>query len=442
VSGMNWIEASILMFGGLVALMSLGLSVAFGFLAVNIVAALLFLGGEQGLTQLARNAVQSVTSFSLTPIPFFVLMGEVLFHSGVALKAIDAFSLLIRRVPGRLSVIAIVAGTVFSAISGSTIATTALLGSLMLPTMLERGYDKRLAMGPIMGIGGVDMLIPPSALAVLLGSLAGISISGILIGGIVPGLILSVLFIGYIILRAWMDPSLAPEEALVEGPRGVKRWAPFLVHVLPLVLIFGMVVGAMTAGWATPTEAAALGASGTIVAAMLYRSLTWAALMKALTGTVAVSGIILFIIIGATTFSQVLSFSGATNGIVGLVSAQGLSATVIVIGMMLILLFLGCFVDQVSMMLITLPFFMPLVTQLGVEPIWFGVLFLICMQLGLLTPPFGLLLFTMKGVAPPSITMNDVFQAALPYVWFGLAVLMLVFFCPPLATWLPGLLGG
>jgi tripartite ATP-independent transporter DctM subunit len=214
------------------------------------------------------------------------------------------------------------------------------------------------------------------------------------------------------------------------------------VHVLPLVLIFGMVVGAMTAGWATPTEAAALGASGTIVAAMLYRSLTWAALMKALMGTVAVSGIILFIIIGATTFSQVLSFSGATNGIVGLVSAQGLSATVIVIGMMLILLFLGCFVDQVSMMLITLPFFMPLVTQLGVEPIWFGVLFLICMQLGLLTPPFGLLLFTMKGVAPPSISMNDVFQAALPYVWFGLLVLMLVFFCPPLATWLPGLLGG
>ena len=438
---MNWIEASIILFGGLVALMSLGLSVAFGFLAINIVAALMFLGGEQGLSQLARNAVQSVTSFSLTPIPFFVLMGEVLFHSGVALKAIDAFSLLIRKVPGRLSVIAIVAGTVFSAISGSTIATTALLGSLMLPTMLERGYDKRLAMGPIIGIGGVDMLIPPSALAVLLGSLAGISISGLLIGGIVPGLILSVLFVGYIILRATLDPSLAPEEKLEAGPAGLARWAPFLVHVLPLVLIFGMVVGAMTAGWATPTEAAALGASGTIVAAMLYRSLTWAALMKALTGTVAVSGIILFIIIGATTFSQVLSFSGATNGIVGLVSAQGLSATVILLGMMAILLFLGCFVDQVSMMLITLPFFMPLVGQLGVDPIWFGVLFLICMQLGLLTPPFGLLLFTMKGVAPPGITMNDVFQAALPYVWFGLLVLAVVFLFPPLATWLPGLIG-
>jgi tripartite ATP-independent transporter DctM subunit len=439
---MTWVEASLFLFGGLVALMGLGLPVAFGFLAINIAGALLFLGGEQGLSQLARNAVQSVTSFSLTPIPFFVLMGEVLFHSGVALKAIDAFALLIRRVPGRLSVIAIVAGTVFSAISGSTIATTALLGSLLLPTMLERGYDKRLAMGPIIGIGGVDMLIPPSALAVLLGSLAGISISGLLIGGIIPGLILSVLFVGYIILRATLDPSLAPQEPLDDSPTGIGRWGPFVVHVLPLVLIFGMVVGAMTAGWATPTEAAALGAAGTIVATILYRSLTWAALMKALTGTAAVSGTILFIIIGATTFSQVLSFSGATNGIVGLISAQGLSATVIIIGMMAILLFLGCFVDQVSMMLITLPFFMPLVAQLGVDPIWFGVLFLICMQLGLLTPPFGLLLFTMKGVAPPSIAMNDVFRAALPYVWFGLLALAMVFAFPPLATWLPNLLGG
>ena len=187
---MGWVEASLILFGGLVAIMGLGLPVAFAFLALNIVGAWLFLGGEPGLAQLSRNAVQSVTSFSLTPIPFFVLMGEVLFHTGVALKAIDAFALLIRRVPGRLSVIAIVAGTVFSAISGSTIATTALLGSLMLPTMLARGYEPKMAMGPIMGIGGVDMLIPPSALTVLLGSIAGISISGLLIGGIVPGLIL------------------------------------------------------------------------------------------------------------------------------------------------------------------------------------------------------------------------------------------------------------
>jgi TRAP-type C4-dicarboxylate transport system permease large subunit len=154
-----------------------------------------------------------------------------------------------------------------------------------------------------------------------------------------------------------------------------------------------------------------------------------------------VSGTILFIIVGATTFSQVLSFSGATNGIVSLVTAQDLAPTIVIIGMMVTLLFLGCFVDQVSMMLITLPFFMPLVQQFGLDPIWFGVLFLICMQLGLLTPPFGLLLFTMKGVAPPDVAMNDVFRAAIPYVAFGLLVLVLVFLWPPLATWLPGLLG-
>jgi tripartite ATP-independent transporter DctM subunit len=438
---MGWIEASILLFGGLVAIMAAGLPVAFAFLAINIAGAWIFLGGEVGLIQFNRNAVQSVTAFALTPIPFFVLMGEVLFQSGVAMKAIDAFALLIRRVPGRLSVIAIVAGTVFSAISGSTIATTALLGTLMLPTMLARGYHPSMAMGPIIGIGGVDMLIPPSALTVLLGSLAGISISGLLIGGIIPGLVMSAMFIAYIVLRCWFNPMLAPSETLDRPPAFWERWRPFLVYVLPLLSIFGLVVGAMSAGWATPTEAAALGAAGTIVAALVYRSLTFDNLMKALLGTVAISGTILFIIIGATTFSQVLSFSGVVNGIIALITAHGLSTIAVLLGMILILIFLGCFVDQVSMMLITLPFFMPLVAKLHIDPIWFGVMFLICMQLGLLHPPFGLLLFTMKGVAPPHITMNQIYVAAFPYVLFALIVLFLILAFPPIATWLPALLG-
>ena len=439
---MTWVEASLVLFGGLVALMGLGLPVALAFLAINIIGALIFLGGEQGLSQLARNTVASVTSFSLTPIPFFVLMGEVLFHSGVALKAIDAIAGLIHRVPARLAVITIVAGTIFSAISGSTIATTAMLGSLILPTMLARGYEPRMAMGPIMAIGGVDMLIPPSALTVLLGSLAGISISGLLIGGIVPGLMLSVIFIAYIMLRAWLNPALAPDEPPGEIASGLARWRPFLVYVFPLILIFAVVVGAMTGGWATPTEAAALGAAATIVAAALYRSLTAANLMKALMGAIAVSGTILFIIVGATTFSQVLSFSGATNGIISLIGGQGLPSWAVILGMMAILIVLGFFIDEVSMMMITLPFFMPLVQQMGVDLVWFGVLFLINMQIGLLSPPFGLLLFAMKGVAPPHITMTQVVQSVMPYLYFGIAVMLLVFLFPPLATWLPRLLGG
>ena len=433
---MDWPLAALLLLGGVSLLMLLGIPVALAFLGVNIVGATLFLGGEPGLRQLMRNSVASVTSFSLTPIPLFILMGEVLFHTGLALKAIEAVDGVVRRVPGRLAVVAIVAGTIFSAISGSTIATTALLGSLLLPEMLKRGYEPRFAMGPIMGIGGVDMLIPPSALAVLLGSLAGISIAKLLVAGILPGLVMSALFVGYIVLRAWLTPGLAPVD---DRPRdaGGAAWRPLVVYVFPLVLIFAAVVAAMSAGWATPTEAAAIGAAATIAVALLYRSLTWHALRHALIGTAGISGVILFIIIGATAFSQILNFSGATGGLVGWVTDQRLGQFAVLGAMIAILLFLGCFVDQVSMMLITLPFYMPLVQLYGFDTVWFGVIYLICMQLGLLTPPFGLLLFTMKSVAPKEITMQQISTAALPYVAIGLLVLALVVAMPGLATWVP-----
>ena len=211
--------AAWLMLGGSTVLLFLGLPVAFSFLVINLLGALLFLGGEPGLVQLARNSVSSVASFSLTPIPLFILMGEVLFHTGLAVKVIDGVERLIRQVPGRLAVVAVVAGTVFSAISGSTIATTAMLGSLMLPVMLSRGYHPTMATGPLMAIGAVDMLIPPSALTVLLGSLSGISISKLLIGGVVPGLILSVAFVVYIVARVKLNPALAPAAALHRVPR-------------------------------------------------------------------------------------------------------------------------------------------------------------------------------------------------------------------------------
>ncbi|MFZ4756970.1 MAG: TRAP transporter large permease [Burkholderiaceae bacterium] len=438
---MPWWETLILLFGLLTVLLLVGLPAGFAFLAINLVGAVVYLGGEAGLMQVVRNGVASITNFSLTPIPFFVLMGEVLFHTGVAMKAIDAFDNLIWRMPGRLAVIAVVAGTVFSAISGSTVATTALLGGLLLPQMLRRGYQPRMAMGPIMAIGGVDMLIPPSALTVLLGSLAGISISGLLVAGVVPGILLSILFVGYIVLRCVMDPTLAPtfEHQRVSG---WARWRPLVVYVTPLVFIFVVVIMSMTAGWATPTESAAVGAAATVLVAALYRAMTIDALLKSLRGTAAISGVILFIIIGATTFSQILSFSGATNGLVSLVQGAGLSQWVVLLGMMGILLVLGCFVDQVSMMLITLPFFMPLVQHFNWDPLWFGVMFLICMQLGLLTPPFGMLLFTMRSVAPKEIPTREIFAAVMPYVLFGLLMLVLVMVFPPLATWLPKLLLG
>ena len=433
----SWQIAAWLMLGGSTLLLFMGMPVALTFLGINIIGAVLYMGGEPGLVQLVRNSVGSVTAFALTPIPLFVLMGEILFHTGLAVKVIDGIERLIVRVPGRLAVVTVVAGTVFSAISGSTIATTAMLGALMLPVMLARGYHPTMATGPIMAIGAVDMLIPPSALTVLLGSLSGISISKLLLGGIMPGLILSVACVVWIVVRVRLSPHLAPEDPNAEQHHGWARWRLFFAYVLPTLSIFAVVVGALVAGWATPTECAALGAFATMVLAALYGKLRWEAVLKALKGTAGISGMILFIILGATTFAQILSFSGASSGLVQLITGQGLSTAHILIGMMLFLIFLGIFIDQVSMMMITLPIYMPIIAALGVDPVWFGVLFLICMQLGLLSPPFGLLLMTMRGVAPPSVSMGQIFWAVTPYLTMSVLLLVAVFMVPGIATWLP-----
>jgi tripartite ATP-independent transporter DctM subunit len=433
---MPWQAAALLLFVGSTALMLLGLPVAFSFLTINIVGALLFLGGEPGLVQLARNSVDSVANFALTPIPMFVLMGEVLFHTGLAVKVLDAVERMITRVPGRLAIVAVVAGTIFSAISGSTIAVTAMLGSLLVPVMIERGYHPVMATGPIIAVGALDMLMPVSALAVLLGSLSGISIPSLLMGGFVPGMVLKGAFIIYIIARVKLDPSLAPATQLPHH-QGWEKTKPLVKYVLPVLSIFLVVVASMSLGLATPTESAAVGALATLVLALGYGALTQANLLTALRGTISISGMILFIIVGATTFSQILSFSGASNGLVSLIDGQGLSKDAIIVGMMLVLIFLGIFVDQVSMMLITLPIFMPVVQKLGIDPVWFGVMYLVCMQLGLLLPPHGLLLMTMKGVVPPEIRMSQIFRGVVPYITMSLALLALVFFVPGLAVWLP-----
>jgi len=438
---MEWQAALALMLGTLFALMLIGVPVAFGFLGVNLLGAWIFLGGEAGLGQLVRNSVGSISSFSLTPIPLFVLMGEVLFHTGLAYRAIEAIERLITRLPGRLSVVAVLGGTTFASLSGSTIANTAMMGGTLLPEMLRRGYHPTLAMGPIMAVGGIAMLIPPSALAVMLGSLAGISIGQLLIGGILPGLVMSIGFLGYVILRCRAHPELAPVDAQ-DGSAivGWARWWPFLRDVVPLLGIFVAVVGSMLAGWASPTESAAIGALASVVATMAYRALTLHALFKALMETARISVIILFVLVASTTFSQLLSFSGATSGLLGLITELELSPVMLVVGMLLLLLVLGCVIDQVSMMMITLPFFMPLASAAGIDPVWLGVMMLIAMEMGLLTPPFGLLLMVMQSVAPAHIRLPQIYAAATPFLVIELIVLGLIFTVPWLAVGLPRLM--
>ncbi|MDH3791388.1 MAG: TRAP transporter large permease, partial [Rhodospirillales bacterium] len=343
---------------------------------------------------------------------------------------------LIARVPGRLSIVSVLGGTVFSSLSGSTIANTAVLGSALLPEMLRRGYHPTLAMGPIMATGSIAMLIPPSALAVLLGSLAGISISKLLIAGIVPGLLMSAAFLGYIVLRCRLDPSVAPPYE-VSKLSAAERWLPFLKHVVPLFGIFLVVVGSIVAGWATPTESAALGSVASAVAAACYGKLDRRSLVRALRETAKISVMILFIIAASVTFSQILAFSGASNGLLAVIGGMGLSTFALLLAMLAVLLFLGAFMDQVSMIMITLPFFIPLATSLGLDPLWFGVLMLVVMEISFTTPPFGLLIYVMKGVAPASVTLRTVYLAALPFIFLELAVLGLILAWPGLVTWLP-----
>lgn len=433
---LEWYWVIALLFGALVIPMSFGVPVAFGFLAVNLAGAWFLFGGWAGLQQVAHNTVESLVSFSLTPIPMFMVMGEILFRSGVASQAIDAIDRLITKVPGRLSLVAISGGTIFAALSGSTVATTTMLGSSLLPEMRKRGYDDEMAMGPIMAVGGIDMLIPPSGLAVLLGSITGISIAGILIGGIVPGLILSALFFAYIILRCWLNPALAPAYP-VRDMSFAERIKPFFVYVVPLGLLFVVVIGSMMVGLATPTESAALGAAGSVIATACYGRLTWAALRDTLTQSAKIS-IMIFLIIGTSlTFSQILGFSGATNGLVAFIGTLGLSPTQLMIAMLVIVLILGCPMDSLSIMMITMPLFMPLVKQYGIDEIWFGILMLLALEMGLISPPFGNVLFAMRGVAPRDITMRQIYSSVMPFFWMEVVVLFLLVAFPAVITWLP-----
>ncbi len=436
---MIWWQILLLLVGVLAVQFAIGLPVAFVFLGANLIGAWMFLGGEAGLVQLVRNASGSVNSFALVPIPLFILMGELLFHTGLAYRAIDAVEKLLIRLPARLACVTVVGGTTFAALSGSSIANTAMLGGTLSQEMLRRGYSPTLTFGPAMAVGGIAVLIPPSALAVMLGSLSGISISQLLIGGILPGVMMAAAFLAFVILSAVIFPTSAPRETEADQLSFAERAKPFLRDVVPLSGIFIAVIGGMLSGIATPTEAAALGSVAAFVATLAYRQLTLANLITSLAETAKVSVSILFIIVASTTFSQILSFSGATSGLLGMIRAVEPTPMMLVLTMLGIILLLGCLIDQISIMMITLPFFMPLAHSAGIEPVWLGLMMLVAIELGLLTPPFGILLMVMQG-ASRATPLVQIYRAALPFIAIELAILALMLFLPGLTLFLPSLL--
>jgi len=434
---MEWPFILLLLFGSLLILMFIGLPVAFSFLLVTSGAMYLLMGGVNGLTQLTVSIFDSLTKFNLTAIPFFILMGEVLYHAGLVSKALDVFSKWVGAIPGRLSVVTFLIGGLFGALSGATVASTAVLASLMVPEMMRRRYDKEMILGPIMASGALDMIIPPSALTVLLGTIAEVSIGRLLINAIVPGYILLGIYVGFVVIRCWLNPSLAPTYELSGIPWKEKVFVG-LRDLFPLGIVIFVALGLMMLGVATPTEAAALASLIAFVLAAIYRCLTVEVIKQSILSSLQVTIMILTIIAASAAFSQVLAFSGASRGMLQLVLGGAVNPFWILVIMLAIVILLGCFIEQVSIMMITLPIFMPIVKALGMDPVWVCILILLCLSIGQLSPPFGLALFVMKATSPPEITMKDIYKAAWPYCVLDFAGVALIIVFPFLATWFKG----
>ncbi len=436
---MSPLEIGTLIFFLVLMLMATGIPVAFAFLGANLIGAFLLMGGGVGMLQLVDNSTALITSFTLVAVPLFVLMGALLFHSGLALRVFDALDALFGRIPARLSYLTVAGGATFSTLTGSTMANTAMLGSLMVPEMNRRGYASHMSIGPIVGTGGLAMLIPPSSLGVLLGSLARVDIGALLIAGLLPGLVLAFLYCSVIYLQARLRPESAPAYDVVQISRRRKAEL-FIKNILPLGLVIFAVVGFILLGIATPSEAAAFGVLAVASLAAAFRCLSFNAWRKALLSTVNVTGTVFLLIISSSVFSQLMAFSGTSSSLVdwGLALEAGPVAKLIM--MFGLLLLLGMFMDQISIMLLTIPVFFPLASSLGFDKIWFGIVMLLALQMSLTTPPFGLLLFLMLGAAPRGTTLQQVVFAALPYLSCDALLLIVLMLFPGLALFLPGFL--
>lgn len=426
---MDWALTLAWLFGLLIAVLLTGLPVAFAFMIINVVGLMAVYGGARALTLLVPSAVDSVANFNLTPLPMFVLMAEILTRSGVAGLAIEAVDRWIGRIPARLAVVSVVGGTFWAAISGSAMASTAMLASTLQTEMEKRGYKPQMSIAPILGAASLDALIPPSALAILVGVIANVSIAKLLIAGAGPGFFLAGMFVLYFMVRAKLQPSLAPPY---DAPTvSVSERLLGLRHLVSLGSLMFIVLGLIFLGIATPSETAALGVLGAIALAAAYRRFKWDVMRGAARTTIETTAMVLMIVVGSKAYSQMLAATGASTGWVRWVTALPVDSLWIVFGMIMIVVVLGCFIDAVSIMLITIPLFMPVVERFGYDPLWFALLFLVAVELGGITPPFGLQLFVLKAVKP-HIPMSTIFGSVWPIVTMQLIVIVLFLLVPSL----------
>lgn len=421
----------------LLSLFAMGLPVFIAFLALNLLGLYMLTGSFSGTTLIINSMYSTATSLSLAAIPLFILLGELLFRSGSVKILFDAVDGLVGNVRARLYVVSIVLSTLFGALSGSAMAVAAMMGASLWPEMKTRNYDMRLSMGSILAGSSLAPIIPPSVMAIVLGMLSKVSIAELLIAGIVPGLILAAMFFGYIVVRTRRDPDLAPA---IEAPRlssGAR--IKLVLRAAPFVLIIAVILGLILGGVATPTESAAMGCLAAIGVCAMFGKLTRKTLADALRSTASITAMIMIIMACSVSFSQVLNLSGSTSELVRAVTEIALPLVVMFILLQIMPFILCMFIDQIALMIMLVPLYVPLIDALGFDPLWFWAIFLINMSIGGITPPFGYTLFALKGVVPDA-SIQTIYQSVLPFIGIFAAAILLFSLFPQIITFLPSLL--
>jgi tripartite ATP-independent transporter DctM subunit len=437
---MEWY--SILLFG-IAILFALLLSGAPIFLAFlfAILTGIYFIIGPAGFPMFANSVLDTVSITSLASIPLFILMGELLFRSGTMDVLFDSIDKLVGRIRGRQYVLVVVLSAVFGALSGVAMAVAAMLGRATMPGMIARGYNRDIAAGLIVSGASLAPIIPPSLLAIIVGSIADVSIAKLLIAGIVPGLLLGGIFLAYVFIRIAMDSKLAPANVGSErGDVTPTEMIVALIRILPFAIVIFSVMGFILMGIATPSESAATGVVGALITAAIYRNLTFKMVWDSVMASITVSAMILAIMAMSKMFTQLLAFTGATSELVVLVANLGFDPMVMLVIMLAVPFLLCMFIDTIAVILLTIPIYQPVVNSLEFDPVWFWLLFLINITLGAITPPFGYTLFAFKAVVP-DMTIGDVYKAIWPFVLLFLTGIAVIAVFPAIATWLPNLIG-
>ena len=432
------IEAlTLLFFGALLLGIFMGIPLVFVLGGVSVIF-LYFTWGIESFYMVASQIYGTMGSFTLVAIPLFVFMAMILERTGVARDLYRMMHLWCGSMRGGLAVGTLGICAVFAAMVGISGAAVVAMGTIALPSMLERGYDKRMVLGVINTGGGWGVLIPPSIMMILYALISGVSVGKMFAAGILPGLVLITVTVLYVLIRCYIQPHLAP--SLPESERGSwpEKFRAVRSVLLPVMVVF-MVMGSIIGGLTTPTEAAAMGVLGALISAAVYRQLNFNLIREASIRTFKLTGMIVWILFAAHAFSSAYQSMGAHQLIESFMHMIPGGPWGIIIAMMVIVFLLGMVLDPVGIMLITLPVFLPIVDALGFDPIWFGILFVINMEIGYMTPPFGFNLFYLKGIVPPGITMKDIYMSVIPFVLVQILGLIVLMVFPEIVTFLPDL---